>query len=556
MQTTTVSQTAEWTFISRASHRDPFHTVQLHVTFDHENGRSWRVPAFWAGGDLWRVRFASPAAGVVQGRTICSDALDAGLHDQKLSLRVLPYEGDNLLLRHGPITISPDQRHFQHVDGTPFFWLGDTQWMSLGGRIAWPGEFQTLQLDRRDKGFTVVQLVAGLMPDMAPLDPEGANEGGIAWNPKFAGINPKFFDYADRRIQYLIDIGIVPCIVGLWGFLRRFMTLEQINLHWHYLIARYASYPVVFCLAGEATTSYYLDPEADYWDEHIKGWRKNTVEQRALWTKAAHYLKSIEPFGRLITAHPPNFNDPQLSARTMLDDPDVLDFDMIQTHHGPTIEQGWHAVQANAEARKLEPAKPVVQAEGFYESILEGSREECQRFYFWSSMLTGCAGHTYGANGVWQLNHEDAPFRANPRKLHWGDRPWRDAMHLPGATQVGIGRRILERFDWWKFQPHPEWVEVAELTEHNEIAQRKHAALRPYAAGIDGKVRLIYMTTNWTLTPLKQVARLKPGGTYRASWINPSTGDTTSIGPIQPDTHGGWTPPTPPSMRDWLLCIE
>jgi len=556
MQTTTVHQTAEWTFISEANHHDPFHAVKLHVTFEHENGQTWRVPAFWAGGNVWRVRFASPAAGMVRGRTVCSDGSDAGLHNQTVSLRVLPYDGDNLLLRHGPIVIAPDQRHFQHTDGTPFFWLGDTQWMSLGGRIHWPEEYQSLQLDRRAKGFTVVQLVAGLMPDMAPLDPEGANEGGTAWLPNFAGINPKFFDYADRRIQYLVDIGIVPCIVGMWGFMRKFMKLEQVNQHWDYLVARYASYPVVLCLAGEATTSYYLDPEADDWDNHIKNWRTTTVEQRAFWTKAAHHLKSIEPFGRLVTAHPPNFNDAKLSARTMLDDANVLDFDMVQTHHGPTIEQGWHAVQSTCEARQLQPAKPVVQGEGFYESILEGSREECQRFYFWSSMLCGCAGHSYGANGVWQLNHENAPFRANPRKLHWGDRPWRDAMHLPGATQLGIGRRILERFDWWKFEPHPEWVEVGELTDTSEAGRRKHEALRPYAAGIDGKLRLIFLTTNWTLTPLKNVARLKPGGAYQASWINPATGETTPLGEVRADSDGNWTPPTPPSMRDWLLCIE
>src|SRR5262245_44745802 len=30
--------------------------------------------------------------------------------------------------RHGPIVVSSNGRHLQHVDGTPFFWLGDTVW--------------------------------------------------------------------------------------------------------------------------------------------------------------------------------------------------------------------------------------------------------------------------------------------------------------------------------------------------------------------------------------------------------------------------------------------
>jgi hypothetical protein len=128
-------------------------------------------------------------------------------------------------------------------------------------------------------------------------------------------------------------------------------------------------------------------------------------------------------------------------------------------------------------------------------------------------------------------------------------------MNLPGSIEVGIGKRILEKFDWWKFQPHPEWVEVPDLPpDADATARRKHAALRPYAAGIAGQVRLVYLATNWTLTPLKHVARLEAGA-HEAAWIDPSTGQETSIGRIQPDATGAWCPPAPPSMRDWLLLL-
>ena len=40
---------------------------------DATGAKSWRVPAFWAGGDEWRVRFAAPAAGDYRVETICSD---------------------------------------------------------------------------------------------------------------------------------------------------------------------------------------------------------------------------------------------------------------------------------------------------------------------------------------------------------------------------------------------------------------------------------------------------------------------------------------------------
>jgi hypothetical protein len=30
-------------------------------------------------------------------------------------------------------------------------------------------------------------------------------------------VNPKYFEYADRRLKHLVDSGLVPAIVGAWG---------------------------------------------------------------------------------------------------------------------------------------------------------------------------------------------------------------------------------------------------------------------------------------------------------------------------------------------------
>ena len=62
--------------------------------------------------------------------------------------QIEPYIGENPLYRHGPFRVSQDKKYFQHIDGTPFFWLGDTWWMSLTKRLAWPEDFKTLTADR------------------------------------------------------------------------------------------------------------------------------------------------------------------------------------------------------------------------------------------------------------------------------------------------------------------------------------------------------------------------------------------------------------------------
>ena len=56
-------------------------------------------------------------------------------------------------------------------------------------------EFQSMVQDRRDKGFNVIQIVAGLYPDMQPFDALGDNEAGQPWEQNYVRIRP---EYADR----------------------------------------------------------------------------------------------------------------------------------------------------------------------------------------------------------------------------------------------------------------------------------------------------------------------------------------------------------------------
>ncbi len=54
---------------------------------------------------------------------------------------------------------------------------------------------------------------------MPEFDERGLNEAGFPWDKSFTEINPDYFNYADRRIEYLIESGLVPCIVGCWDII-------------------------------------------------------------------------------------------------------------------------------------------------------------------------------------------------------------------------------------------------------------------------------------------------------------------------------------------------
>lgn len=519
----------EWSYSSGKAYPDPFNDITLDVVYTDPDGQERKVPGFWAGEQTWRVRYASPMVGRHRYRSVCSDGSNADLHGQEGVLEVAPYEGSNPVLRRGPLRVSQSRRYLEHLDGTPFFWLGDTWWMGLCHRLRWPGDFQSLAADRVAKGFTVIQIVAGLYPDMPPFDERGANEAGFPWEQDYARINPAYFDMADLRINWLVRSGLMPCIVGCWGYFLPWMGVEKMKQHWRNLIARYGAHPVIWCLAGEGIMPYYLSEKREI----------ESAFQKKGWTEIGAYVRQTDPYHHPITIHPGD------SARKTVEDSSVLDFDMLQTGHGDrnSIPNTVRLVTGSYNATQQ---MPVVNGEVCYEGIGEACRQEVQRFMFWACLLNGACGFTYGANGIWQVNTRERPFGPSPHGMAWGDTPWEEAYQLPGSTQLGIAKRLLERYEWWRFEPHPEWAEP-HWSDENYLA--------PYAAGIPGEVRVLFLP--W-FTPAVVVKGIEPATDYRAFLFNPTNGREQDLGAVTPDPNDDWRLPLSamPLYQDWCLILE
>ena len=523
MPTCLTNHLAEWTLTAAAPPADPFGAVDVDVLVTGPDARTQRVPAFWAGGATWRVRYSTPEPGRYRWGSVCSDPAQAGLHDQCGELEVGPYTGDHPLHRHGPLRVAADRRYLEHRDGTPFYWLGDTWWMGLTDRLGWPDEWDTLVADRVAKGFTLVQIVAGLYPDMPAHDPRGANEGGQAWTPGWGAVNPAWYDAADRKLLSLVAAGLTPCVVGCWGYYLPWLGVASMKRHWRHLIARYGALPVVWCLAGEGTMPWYLSTtrEAD------------AAQLKAGWSELARYVRATDPFARPLTIHPTQ------SGRAQVEDPALLDFDMLQTGHSDRGSLASTARLVSA-AWQTEPTMPVVEGEVCYEGIGEACRQEVQRLMFWTAFLAGARGFTYGANGLWQLNRADRPYGASPHGMSWGGPPWPDAMALPGGGQLGLAKRLLERYAWWRCAPHPEWVDAPDTP----------------AGGIPGELRLVYLAAGHAWNPPALTA-LEPGVRYQAFLHSPVDGAEHPLGEATADADGRWRLPLArlPVFQDWVVVL-
>ena len=162
-----VRSVVEWSYAAEKPYADPFNDVELDVVFTDPQGHEQTVPAFWAGEQTWRIRYSPVTAGRYTYRP--SPATTANCTAATACWRSRHIRAATLLRKHGPIRVAADQRHFEHEDGTPFFWLGDTWWMGLCSRMRWPEDFQQLAADRVKKGFTVIQIIAGLVSRHAAL---------------------------------------------------------------------------------------------------------------------------------------------------------------------------------------------------------------------------------------------------------------------------------------------------------------------------------------------------------------------------------------------------
>lgn len=525
-----------WTLESGKDRADPWGEITLVAIATGPDGAVLRVPAFWDGGRTWRFRLSAPAVGKWTLVSECSDSADAGLHGQQATLTVAPARaaGDNRFDRHGPVQLAKDGGYFEHSDGTPFHWLADTWWMLATDRVSFPDGFSRLTARRREQGFSVVQIVVGFQPDTTPFDGRDANAGGSPWLQGYSSINPAYFQNVDRRLQHLVENGILACILGGWGYHSLFMGKARMLQHWRYLVARYGAWPVVWCLAGEGAMAYYLskDKPAD------------TKALQEVWPDVARLVRETDPWHRPLTLHPRKHSWDDTA------DPGTLDFQMTQAGHLP------HAPKISLEelaiGRARFPNQVIINGEPPYEAHAGANLADVQRYSFWSSMLAGASGYTYGAAGIYQANDRERPTGDRPDGGAYDAVFWDESMMLPGGEQIARGHALLRALDHHLFEAHPEWSSIELRFGHEAY----NWPIMAFAAGIPGKVRLVYMPLRWYHWEGPLIHKLENGVRYKAAYIETNTLKRHELGVISGNTEGEWRGPTLPHMFDWLLLLE
>lgn len=441
----------ELVFESEQDYDNPYTDVEMVVEFSGPNDRVIRRPAFWDGGTTWRVRFASPTArGVWTWRSTSSATADSGLHGQSGSMQSTAYSGENPLLQHGLLRMSPRGRNVVHADGTPFLMVGDTPWA-----LPFRGTEQSVTVyaqNRHERGFNTALLMS-VQPDRqieGPRDRTADGGFGVAFEDLPSGhlndLNPGYFKTLDRLTSILIDHGIVPAYNPVFqGFgWKGGQTLggdadpREYSRYVRYLIARYGARPAMWLLVADG-----------YGNEPVAAPAGHTVQEWDAYSQPTglHY----SPYDDFM---PEWSDDPRFGFHfnRAHQDEEWLDFQWAQTGHN--AEHHPHEVFRMYEN---EPTRAVANGEPTYERIGAPDRATgwWQGHEAWLNFTSGgTMGVIYGAGGLWN-------WKLSPDEDGWPDwantnASWDQSIQFEGSQYVGYLSRALDGLNLTDIQRRPD----------------------------------------------------------------------------------------------------
>lgn len=438
--------------------------------------------------------------------------------------------------------------------GTPFFWLGDTNW-ELVHRLN-REEIDAFLAIRREQRFNVLQVVAlaefdgltspnayGDLP-LTDLDPARP-----AVTPGSDPANAAEYDYWDH-VDYLVaqaeKMGLYVALLPTWGDKLTpnwgagpvVFTEENARAYGRWLGQRYAKATNVIWMLGGDRPATLTEAEATR--------RKRApYDHRPIWRAIAAGIRAgVGNVPLLMTYH--TWGGGYRTSEEMPDEP-WLDLHTMQSGHGGGHDRPvWEWIEADFNRN---PAKPTLDAEPNYDDhpVNPWPKWDPKNGYFtahdvrkqtWRSVLAGGAGVTYGHHFVWQFyDPKRPPVNPGDTLIHW-----RQAARTEAAGQMQYLRRLLEA--------RPQLTRMPDqslLTSPNGAAGEHIRVARDR----EGTYALAYLPVAKPVTlDLTKLSAQR----IVAHWYDPRTGRATRIGTFRRGERQGFTPP--PTGPDWVLVLD
>ncbi len=528
-----------------------FEVVMDAVFTNRTTGTTLTIPAFWDGGNIFKVRFAPTEKGIWDFKTICES--DDSLHDFSGTVGANPYSGELDIYKHGFVTVEAGKKYFVYADGTPFFYLGDTHWNMFGEEFdsagPYAGDLQTDShfkyiVDKRvEQGYTVYQSQPGDTPYSVE---SGFNEKDI-----------EGFKEADKYFQYIAEKGLVHAnsqffftstMTRILG--RKTEYIENLSRYW---VARFGAYPVMWTLAQEMDNDFLVENNNNNdWD-----YTNNP------WVQVAEYINKYDAYNHPLTGHQENAKRTTINGMAAGYDPTVASdnngVSLFATKEASEKagHNWWGAQWQPSLDGKLQlgdfgvakeywmSEKPAVMYESRYDRLW--TMEFGARAQGWIAYLNGMYGYGYGAQDIWAYDNDflkDTSWSDGVETVTVEDHQmrWSESIELPSGYQVGYMRQFFEKLEWHKLVPT---FNSETYFKPNKLETNLYAC-----ATDENNVYVVYFYSKHMRTGTIQ--RLDANATYTATWYNPRTNEYTKIEEFEGEYY---EVPLRPDREDWVLLV-
>ncbi len=563
----------EITFESEKEYSDPFNDIDVDLLL-YGDGKVYTIPAFWDGGDTWKIRFVCPKDGEWFFETVCTDKENLSLHNRTGKVICKEYSGDLDIYKHGFVTTSYGEKYFTYADGTPFFYLGDTHW-SMGGETV--DMVKTICEKRVSQNFTVFQ--------SEPIDATFSMHDGIT-EDDIAG-----FRINDEKFKIIADSGLVHAnaqfffpyfmevlIANNGGYSDKVIAdgmkeisdeakhyLEKISRYW---VARYGSYPVMWTLGQEVDNDFYWNdathPDWNYINNPYK--------------LVAEYIAKYDPYTQPLTAHQENSGTTAAygNGDGATDTCKVYNNDAMPSCFRDVKEHTFYAAQwtpskteqSNFNREKdfwyNSQGKPVVNYEGQYCYLW--TKNFGARMQGWTAYLNGMYGYGWGGHDTWSyLNIYDEENDSSDgvdtitseEKIN---ATWQDSLEYESSYQVGYMRNFLEKCEWYNLIPrfdNPAYFAPCTNVYYTYASNKDNTEMVIYFYSFtDENVAEKTNTRNYGGIKTGTVGNLEPETKYVYQWFNPVTGEEFDENEFTSTRFGTYYLGTRPDDTDMAVKIK
>lgn len=583
-ETIHVWEKQELTFTAENHYNNPYTEVIVWVDLAGPAFNK-RVYGFWDGGQTFRVRLVATAPGTWTWKS-GSNPDDPGLSGETGSFTAIDWteaEKNENPLRHGFLRATANHHALEYADGTPFLAIGDT-WYSLGtNRFKWYDDgkerpigptagFKDYVRYRKAQGYNWLNVIAAfpnwitddkpwhiVMDDSAKTTVRSAwlefgtgsaknmdNEGGRPFFfpgkvpgyemkfPNVDSINPDYFKYLDRKIDYLNSNGFIPFIE---------VSRRDAGLCWY----KYYGWPDSYARFIEYIFSRYQANNTVLSPIHL-----DIIDETVSpddYTAAIHEVEKKfgpPPFGTLLSAN--------ANPSTLENWGDSSWVTLHQIGNMREHDNYWYLT----EIFNQKNPKPALNGEPYYAGYRDargpgaanytlgaaGGSELDDAFVrsgiYGSFLSGGFAGHVYGAEGIWGADIESTA----PTHM-WDAFQWRS----------GAEMQYLRTFAFSIGQRYQELVPLADLVSPNKTHVTLGYEGWAYCARTDDKeLFLAYFERG---CPQSQIRGAKLNSVYRAQWFNPRNGTWLDVGDgeVVANKIGIIALPNCPTDEDWGLRL-